>query len=249
MTKMRITMSTLAATVLVTGCGSIREFHQRLHGESPTMVETAAISADQVVAQARSSVVKVHGEAEGCQTITEGSGFVVAPNKVMTNAHVVAGAETLSVGAGGNADDAAVISYDPQADIAILHVPGLSAPPLRFAGYTPGTGTQALVLCYPGATAFKASPAQIRETTELNGPDIYRATSVTRQVYILDGSFPESGASGSAVVDLDGQVLGVYFGAQTDDSTTGFAISAAQAVPQLAKARGAQPASTGACVG
>ncbi len=45
-------------------------------------------------------------------------------------------------------------------------------------------------------------PAQIREVIELNGPDIYREATVTRQVYILTGSFPQSGSSGSAVVDV-----------------------------------------------
>ena len=92
------------------------------------------------------------------------------------------------------------------------------------------------MLGYPGAASFQASPAQIREVTEINGPDIYHATSVTRQVYVLIGSFPEAGSSGSAVVDLYGQVLGVYFGAETNDSTTGFAMTAAQVAPQMAKA-------------
>ena len=71
--------------------------------------------------------MKVHGEAESCQKITDGSGFVVAPNKVMTNAHVVAGAETFSVDVRDKTYDAQVISYDPQADIAILDVPDLPA--------------------------------------------------------------------------------------------------------------------------
>ena len=61
-----------------------------------------------------------------------------------------------------------------QADISILDVPDLPAQPLKFAEYTAGTGTDVLVLGYPGAGSFKASMRQIREVTELNGPDIYR---------------------------------------------------------------------------
>jgi hypothetical protein len=71
---------------------------------------------------------------------------------------------------------------------------------------------------------------------------------VTRQVYVLIGSFPDAGSSGSAVVDLNGQVLGVYFGAETRDSTTGFAITAAQVGPQMARVSATQAADTGDCV-
>lgn len=71
---------------------------------------------------------------------------------------------------------------------------------------------------------------------------------MTRQVYVLIGSFPEAGSSGSAVVDLYGQVIGVHFGAETHDSTTGFAMTAAQVEPQLAKAGATRATDTEDCV-
>jgi S1-C subfamily serine protease len=249
MGRVRVTASMLAVAVLLAGCGDIHETLHRLARESSTSAApTPAVSSDQVVAKAQPSVVKVHGEADSCYKFLEGSGFVVAPHKVMTNAHVVAGAETFSVDAGDTSYDAQVISYDPLADISILDVPDLPAQPLKFAEYTAGTGIDVLVLGYPGAASFKVSPAKIREVTELNGPDIYDATSVTRQVYILSGSFPEDGSSGSAVVDLYGRVLGVYFGAEAHNPTTGFAMTAAQVAPQMAKAGGTQAVGTGTCV-
>jgi S1-C subfamily serine protease len=238
----------LALTALVAGCsGGFGDTLHRLAHESSTST-AQAVSPDAVIAKARPSVVKVHGESESCMKVTEGSGFVVAPSKVMTNAHVVAGGETFSVETGTKTLEAQVISYDPQADIAILDVPELSVRPLKFAEYTAGTGVDAVVLGYPGSAAFTASPATIREVTEIEGPDIYRATTVTRQVYVLIGSFPDTGSSGSAVVDLNGQVLGVYFGAETHDSTTGFAMTAAQVAPQMAGVSGAKATDTGECV-
>jgi S1-C subfamily serine protease len=238
----------VALTALVAGCsGGVGDTLHRLAHESSTST-APTVSSDAVVANARPSVVKVHGESENCMKLTEGSGFVVAPHKVMTNAHVVAGAETFSVDTETKTLEAQVISYDPQADIAILDVPELSARPLKLAEYTAGTGVDAIVLGYPGAAAFTASPATIREVTEIEGPDIYRATTVKRQVYVLIGSFPDAGSSGSAVVDLNGQVLGVYFGAETHDSTTGFAITAAQVGPQMARVSATQAADTGECV-
>jgi S1-C subfamily serine protease len=245
----RVVASVVALAALLTGC-AIRETLHRLAGQhsDSSQSPSPAASSDEVVAKARPSVVKVHGESRSCQKSTDGSGFVVAPNKVMTNAHVVAGAETFSVNDEGKALAAQVISYDPEADIAILDVPGLPAAPLKFADYTVGSGVDAFVLGFPGAASFRASPAQIREVTEINGPDIYHTTSVTRQVYVLIGSFPEAGSSGSAVVDLYGQVIGVYFGAQTYDPTTGFAMTAAQVTPQMAHAHATKAASTGDCV-
>ena len=251
MRRVLVAVSLIAVTAAVAGCsGGLGEVLHRLAHGSSTSVEAPdlAVVSEKVVAKARPSVVKVHGEAESCLKITEGSGFVVAPHKVMTNAHVVAGADNFSVDAEGKVFEAQVISYDPRADIAILDVPKLSAEPLKFAGYTAGTGVAALVLGFPGATSFRASPAQVREVTDLKGPDIYRATTVTREVYVLIGSFPESGSSGSAVVDLSGQVLGVYFGAVTNDSTTGFAMTAAQVRPQMARTTGTQAADTGDCI-
>ncbi len=236
MGRARVMASMLAVAVVVAGCGDIRDTLHRLARESSTSAPTPAVSSDDVVAEAQPSVVKVHGEADSCYKFLEGSGFVVAPHKVMTNAHVVAGAETFSVDAGDDSYDAQVISYDPQADISILDVPDLPAQPLKFAEYT------------AGAASFTVSPAKIREVTEIIGPDIYNATSVTRQVYILSASLLEAGSSGSAVVDLYGRVLGVYFGAESHNSTTGFAMTAAQVAPQMAKVGGAQAVGTGACV-
>ena len=250
MSRVRVAASMIVLAALVAGCGGVGEILQRFDREPPTAVETPdpAIAADEVVAKAQPSVVKVRGVAESCSKILEGSGFVVAPNKVMTNAHVIAGAESFSVDVSGKTYEAQVVSYDPQVDISILDVPELPAQPLEFASYTAGTGTDVLVLGFPGAASFKVSPAQIRDVAELNGPDIYHETTVTRQVYILTGSFPQTGSSGSAVVDLDGQVLGVYFGADAHDSTTGFAMTAAQVVPQMSRAGDPHTVGTSACV-
>ncbi|WNG91903.1 trypsin-like peptidase domain-containing protein [Mycobacterium sp. ITM-2016-00318] len=247
--RARVAASIVALTALIGGCSGFGETLHRLARErSASATPTSAVSSDELVANARPSVVKVHGESESCLKVSEGSGFVVAPHKVMTNAHVVAGAEAFMVDTTTETLEAHVISFDPRADIAVLDVPELAARPLKFAEYTAGAGVDTLVLGFPGATAFKASPATIREVTDIEGPDIYRATTITRQVYILIGSFPDAGSSGSAVVDLNGQVLGVYFGAETTDTTTGFAMTAAQVAPQMAKADATQATDTGECV-
>src|ERR1700743_3853094 len=133
-----------------------------------------ALATNPVVTAAAPSVVKVRSLAPSCQKVLEGSGFVIAPDRVMTNAHVVAGSNSVQVYASGNPFDATVVSYDPAVDIAILAVPNLPPPPLTFAQAEAKTGASVVVLGYPGGGNFTATPARIREVIKLSGPDIYR---------------------------------------------------------------------------
>jgi S1-C subfamily serine protease len=208
----------------------------------------AALAADAVVAATRPSVVKIRGMAPGCQKVLEGSGFVVAPNRVMSNAHVVAGSESVTVETDGQTYDAFVVSYDPNADISILDVPNLPSPPLAFVDTPAATGTDAVVMGYPGGGDFLATPARVREIIELNGPDIYRTTTITREVYTIRGTVRQ-GNSGGPMINRGGKVLGVVFGAAVDDADTGFVLTANEVARQLAKIGNTQRIPTGACVG
>ncbi|MGH3637277.1 MAG: acid resistance serine protease MarP, partial [Mycobacterium sp.] len=185
--------------------------------------------------------------APGCQKVLEGTGFVLSSGKVMTNAHVVAGANSVTVEAGGNPYDATVVSYDPTVDIAILAVPNLSSGPLVLADGPANPGSDALVLGYPGGGGFVATPARIRDIIELSGPDIYRNATVNREVYTIRAPV-EQGNSGGPLIDLSGKVLGVVFGAAVDENDTGFVLTAKEVAGQQAKLGDTTPVGTGACV-
>jgi S1-C subfamily serine protease len=207
----------------------------------------AALASDPVVAATRPSVLKIRGVATSCQKVLEGSGFVVAPNRVMSNAHVVAGSESVTVESDGKTYDATVVSYDPNADISILDVPDLPAKPLEFDMQEAATGTDALVMGYPGGGEFTASPGRIREIIQLNGPDIYHTTTVTREVYTIRGTVRQ-GNSGGPLIDKDGRVLGVVFGAAVDDADTGFVLTSTEVEKQMAKVGNTQRVSTDTCI-
>jgi S1-C subfamily serine protease len=179
--------------------------------------------------------------------VLEGSGFVIAPNRVMSNAHVVAGAETVTVEVDGKSYDATVVSYDPDEDISILAVPDLPAPPLLFHDAEAKPATDAVVMGYPGGGEFTATPARIRETIELNGPDIYHTTTVNRTVYTIRGTVKQ-GNSGGPMIDTDGKVLGVVFGAAVDDADTGFVLTAEEVLQQRLKVGNTAPVPTGKCI-
>lgn len=214
----------------------------------PVASPDPALAENPVVTATAPSVLKIRSLAPSCQKVLEGSGFVVAPDRVMTNAHVVAGSNSVQVYASGKPFDATVVSYDPSVDIAILAVPNLPPPPLTFAEAEAQTGTSVVVLGYPGGGNFTATPARIREAIKLSGPDIYRSPQpVTRDVYTIRANV-EQGDSGGPLIDLSGQVLGVVFGAAVDDPDTGFVLTAGEVADQLARIGATQRVGTGACV-
>ena len=208
----------------------------------------ASLADSLVVAKSRPSVVKIRGVATACQKVLEGTGFVIAPNRVMSNAHVVAGSDSVTVEAEGQTYDATVVSYDPNADISILDVPELPQQPLVFAEQPAKTGTDAVVLGYPGGGDFVATPARVREIIELSGPDIYKTTTVNREVYTIRGVVRQ-GNSGGPMINRAGQVIGVVFGAAVDDNDTGFVMTTDEVSRQLAKIGNTAKVPTGACVG
>ena len=214
----------------------------------PVDAPNPELADNPVVAVAGPSVLRIRGMAPNCQKVLEGTGFVIAPTRVMTNAHVVAGSDSVTVDTDeGRSYDATVISFDPKADISILAVPDLPTRPLEFAGSPAKTDTDALVLGYPGGGGFEASPARIREIINLEGPDIYHTATVTREVYTIRGSV-QQGNSGGPLIDVSGHVLGVVFGAAVDDADTGFVLTAKEVETQLARIGDTQPVPTQTCV-
>jgi S1-C subfamily serine protease len=187
-----------------------------------------------VVQTAHPSVLKITGVAPSCSRRIEGSGFVFAPDRVMTNAHVVAGVTHPRVEVGNQQRDATVVLYNPERDIAVLRVPGLSRTPLRFSPRRADTGDGAIILGYPEDKGFFVGPARVRDRIDVRGPDIYDAHTVTREAYTIRGSV-RSGNSGGPLLAPDGAVYGVIFAAAVDQADTGFALTAQEVAPDATR--------------
>ena len=208
----------------------------------PKLANSAAVRI------ARASTVKVRGVAPTCRRRIEGSGFVYARGYVITNAHVVAGtAGGLTIQVNGEEETGRVVYYDPNLDLAVLHVPGLDAPALRWAPAEAGTGSDAVVVGYPLDGPFRAMSARIRDVKQVRGPNIYDSKTVVREVYTIR-AVVRGGNSGGPLLDTRGRVLGVIFAAAVDDPETGFALTADEAVPvaRVAESR-TTPVATGSC--
>jgi S1-C subfamily serine protease len=199
-----------------------------------------------VVRGAQRSVVKVLGEAPSCDRRLEGTGFVFAPQRVMTNAHVVAGTRNLVIESGDERLEARVVVYDPERDLAVLAVPGLSAPVLRFAPPA-RPGADAIVVGYPLDGPYTPVAARVRDVRQVRGPDIYNSRTVEREVYTIRATV-RSGNSGGPLLAANGTVYGVIFAAAVDDPQTGFALTGRESAPVIAAGRSASATvDTGPC--
>jgi S1-C subfamily serine protease len=185
-----------------------------------------ALRDSAVAARAQRSVVKVTGTAQGCGKVLEGTGFVFGDRRVMTNAHVVGGVDdpTVQIGGEGRRYDAKVVLYDWHRDIAVLDVPGLHAPALRFTDDDAHSGDSAIVAGFPENGSYDVRAARVRGRITASGPDIYHRSTVRRDVYSLYATVRQ-GNSGGPLLTTDGKVYGVVFAKSLDDPDTGYALT------------------------
>ncbi|EPD67971.1 hypothetical protein HMPREF1219_02389 [Corynebacterium pyruviciproducens ATCC BAA-1742] len=199
-----------------------------------------------MVDRVRPSVVYVLADAPQCSRRLMGSGFVISPDTILTNAHVVAGTDTVHVETVNGTVEATVVFYDPDTDLAVLHSAGLDLPALQWAEDAASTGDDAVVMGFPEGGPFEARPVRIRDKIIVNGPNIYATTRVDREAYSLRGTI-RHGNSGGPLLTTDGDVLGVIFGTAVDESETGYALSADEVISTIGEFSAAA-VDTGACV-
>jgi S1-C subfamily serine protease len=187
----------------------------------PGVVPGASGLSDTLATRVAASTVKVEGEA--CSRIQEGSGFFVADDLVVTNAHVVAGEDDSDVLlSDGTRMDGTVVAFDPVRDLAVLQTSGADRPalPLNRAD----VGTSGGVFGHPGGGPLEISPFQVGEQITAVGTDIYDSTRSERKVLVLAADLAP-GDSGGALVDPRGQVVGVAFAIAPDRPSVAYALA------------------------
>jgi S1-C subfamily serine protease len=200
------------------------------------------IASDPGVRHAGASVVRVLSTA--CGLGIEGSGWAVRPNLIVTNAHVVAGADDTTVTTQGGVElDATAVVYQPQDDLAILRVEA-QLPTLPIASDRT-QGEAAAVLGYPENGPYTVTPARVGETRDTVSEDSYGRGPIKRNITALGGDV-RSGNSGGPLLDRAGQVAGIVFAATTSGPRGGFAVPAVEVTEALHHV-GDSVVSTGAC--
>jgi S1-C subfamily serine protease len=210
---------------------------------TPVAAPDPAIASDPEVVAGSDSVVRVLGTA--CGLGVEGSGWAAGPGLIVTNAHVVAGEDDTSVTTPGGASlPATAVHYDPENDLALLHIdadlPSLSIAP------DPASGTDAAVLGYPENGPYAVAPARLGETRDTISDDSYGRGPIRRSIASLRGNV-RSGNSGGPLVDDRGRVLGTVFAATTSGTPGGFAVP--DGVIEDALNSPLAPVDTGPCTG
>jgi S1-C subfamily serine protease len=197
------------------------------------------------VAAAGQSTLKIEGI--GCSAIQEGSGFVVAPDLVVTNAHVVAGVSRPVVIDKAGTHRATAVLFDPKMDVAVLRTSGLREPSLRLFPGIVGRGAEGAALGYPGGGPFRAVPAVVLSELPAVGRDIYGRSLIARDVYQLRAEI-RPGNSGGPLVRADGTVVGVIFARSSLNPSVGFALTSEEVRSRVAAADARSvPTSTGPC--
>jgi S1-C subfamily serine protease len=211
---------------------------------TPVAPPDPAIAADPDVRRASRSVVRVLGTA--CGLGVEGSGWVVAPNLVVTNAHVIAGEDDTTVTTiDGASLEATPVRYDPANDLALLRIDAL-IPALAIAP-EPQRGTTGAVLGYPENGPYAVSAARMGDVSTAISEDSYGNGPIRRSIASLRGSV-RSGNSGGPLIDSRGHVMATVFAATTSGPPGGFAVPNDIVSSALTEAAAA-PVDTGPCTG
>ncbi len=196
----------------------------------PPLVDTPGIRAARAVT---SKVI-----AYGCGGAEAGSAWPIGQDDVVTNAHVVAGSQHVEVDTtDGTTHPAIVVYFDPDVDVAVLHVPGLREAALPIATADPTRGVTGAVIGYPGGQGEKIVAAAVRGTEAARGYNIYNSGVVTRDIEVLAAQIIP-GNSGGPLVDRAGVVQGLVFAASTTDQAEGYALTMAQITGALQRGRG-----------
>ena len=209
----------------------------------PTTAQTRALANAAVF-----STVKILGTA--CTNEQEGSGFVVGPGLVATNAHVIAGEGpgSTQVLVGGTSYGATPVYFDPSFDLAVLRTSAPLGPVLTISPNLASNGTQAAILGYPEDGPLTVNPASVTEEVTAIGKDIYNNGSVTRGVYALAATVLP-GNSGGPLMGPGGQVIGVVFSRSTVYNNVGYALTSPGVLSRVQAAEQHHSAvNTGACI-
>jgi S1-C subfamily serine protease len=202
--------------------------------------------AEAIGRQAAASVPRIRAEA--CLTRSTGTGFVVAPGYVVTNAHVVAGARSITVDTPTDRRTGVTVYFDPDLDIAVLWVKGFAPTALVFATREPARGALGATIGYPGGGDAVVEPAAVTATYDAEGLDVAGTERVTRRIIELR-SVVEPGDSGGPLLLINGTVGGVVFAESRSDENVGYALSPTAVAIAVRPAIGlTRPVDTGPCL-
>lgn len=212
----------------------------------PPVDTPAAAQARQIAAAAIPATARIVSIA--CSTQVTGTGELIAPGYLVTNAHVVAGAASVHVELGSTDTVATVVAFDPELDVAVLHAPDLSGPVLRFASSTPQRGVEGAAIGYPGGGPMAVIPAGVAGSYPATGRDIYNKSVIDREIIELRAAI-RPGDSGGPLILPDGTIGGLVFAESRTEASVGYALAPGEVAASVQPAIGRTSAvDVGPCI-
>lgn len=203
---------------------------------APASSASAAPSTP-AASSASAAVVRLTGTAAQCSQVQSGSGVAVAPDRVLTNAHVVLGVDAPTVTDRARGVHAArIVHLDTAHDLAVLAVDDADLPVMPVGAELTG-GASASVLGYPDGGPFASTPATVQAVGEVPLGDVLTGAASMVDVYTLAADI-RHGYSGGPVVDAAGNLAGLVFARAPGSDAVGYALTADTIAPVVAAAPG-----------
>jgi len=202
--------------------------------------------AARIAARALGSTVRV--ESRGCGASFTGTAFSIAEGYFVTNAHVVAGADRVTLRGPRGSGRGTVVLFDPDLDVAVVRAPDLRLPALVFAPEAPERGVVGAALGHPNGGDLTALPAAVTAQIRARGRDLYGSAPIIRDVLELRAAI-EPGVSGGPLVLPNGTIGGMIFAESRTDESVGYALDPTAVAVAIGPGIGdTDPADTGPCI-
>lgn len=225
------------------------EFPRVFEGAAPTLPEgdgDPSIANDPDVQWAGLSVVRIDASAPQCGGVQEGSGFVVAPGLVVTNAHVVTGSDHVTVTRDFLSSTARVVAFDPGRDVAVLAADTAALSPLPITPNAVPVGTNGAIVGFPLGGPFRLDAARVGAHITARGRDIYGEDTVVRHIYGVRARI-HPGNSGGPLLTTDGKVAGLVFARAEDSPDTAYVLRPDEITPVIESAAAGTEVPVGGC--
>lgn len=204
---------------------------------APASSTSTAAPSTPAASSASAAVVRLTGTAAQCNQVQSGSGVAVAPDRVLTNAHVVLGVDAPTVTDRARGVHAArIVHLDTAHDLAVLAVDDANLPVMPVGAELTG-GASASVLGYPDGGPFASTPATVQAVGEVPLGDVLTGAASMVDVYTLAADI-RHGYSGGPVVDAAGNLAGLVFARAPGSDAVGYALTADTIAPVVAAAPG-----------
>lgn len=204
---------------------------------APASSTSTAAPSTPAASSASAAVVRLTGTAAQCNQVQSGSGVAVAPDRVLTNAHVVLGVDAPTVTDRARGVHAArIVHLDTAHDLAVLAVDDANLPVMPVGAELTG-GASASVLGYPDGGPFASTPATVQAVGEVPLGDVLTGAASMVDVYTLAADI-RHGYSGGPVVDTAGNLAGLVFARAPGSDAVGYALTADTIAPVVAAAPG-----------